>query len=164
MEDYSDLSAPKSLPRRLQRDEATGKLYGADAETCIKMNQISVEMRRIRMQFKKEIGQRVVNGTSPANILTDIFDPSFKEITSTKRQRAILSVRIRSFLEAIPAIGPKKAESMLMKAQLPTGKRKQHRIAYLQSKHHRRNDLIEVLSMWFDQYWSYKSKRAKKGK
>lgn len=150
---------PQGKPYCLQKGP-DGKVRGRTAEELLVMKQKGTELRRERKAWKDKIRKEMSNGLlRPSDAIRAVFDeekhPGLKALT--------FPIKLRTFLQNIPGIGVKKAETLLVISQISTHKGKyDRRISHL-AKESIRKRFLEALDAWYDQYEmekKYKRKRS----
>ena len=149
---------PMGKPLCLQKGP-NGKIRGRTKEELAAMTLNSNHMRLERKRWKEKIRNEIGDGKiRPSEILAAIFA---KDADDYLRKLAF-PIKLRSFLQNIPGIGSKKAETLLIIAQISTAKgRYDRRISYL-VKEPIRKRLIEALDAWYDQYAMEKRYKRKR--
>ena len=142
-----DESVP--LPPRLRIDPSTKKLAGADENELKKMCEVSIRRRKIRAQFKKDLSLRKLN---PIRVLEDLANKRFFNGEDEEFDKSMKNMRIREFLQAVPAIGKKKCTQFLLAANI----QKNPKFNWLATKGQVLGALIHALRVWYDQYSKYK--------
>ena len=153
-----DEEKPVGLPHCLQRGP-DGKLNGRPPEEMRVLSAKALEIRIKRKEWKAEIRKAIGEAkVRPSDVIREIFDA---EEDSTLRNLAN-PVKLRTFLQNIPGIGAKKAETLLVIAQISTAKGKyDRRMSYL-AKESIRKRFLEALDAWYDQYRMEKQYKRKR--
>lgn len=149
---------PVGLPHCLQRGP-NGKLNGRSPEEMIALSSKAHVMRIKRKEWKAEIREAIrTAAVRPADIIRNVFE---SEEDSMLRKLAY-PVKLRAFLQNIPGIGAKKAETLLIIAQISNARGKySRRISYL-VKESIRKRFLEALDAWYDQYQMEKQYKRKR--
>jgi hypothetical protein len=152
------MEAPEGKPRCLQKGQ-DGKVIGRTKEELAVMTENSNKMRKERKIWKAKIRKEIGDGkVRPSEILASIFTEDADE----HLQKLAFPIKLRTFLQNIPGIGSKKAETLLVIAQISTAKGKyDRRISYL-VKEPIRKRVIEALDAWYDQYAMEKTYKRKR--
>jgi len=154
-----DEEKPEGLPHCLQRGP-DGKLNGRPPEEmrvmCVKALEIRVKRKEWKAQIRKAIREAKVR---PSDVIREIFETE----EGSPLRNLTNPIKLRTFLQNIPGIGAKKAETLLVIAQISTAKGKYDRRISFLAKESIRKRFLEALDAWYDQYRmekQYKRKRA----
>lgn len=137
----------KPIPKRLAIGP-NGKRVGCTPEECREMAKHGREVRTLRRKWKESVKERILNGEArPSDIIREIFSKEFTELD----KKVIGNVKLFKFLQYIPNIGKKKAETFLVVAQIPSNPDYRRRMHCLKNVKMRKR-LIDTLDVWYDHY------------